>query len=208
MSRARSRRASPRSRHGARKDQHRNHARVAAETAAVIRKQLDPQYVADVKSFELGVRLFHRESLGKARQIFEKLSVSTYPEIADRARLHLRLCDQRQSRPAPNPKTAQEYYVLGVAELNARKLESAVEHLKRADRLEPNGDHIRYALAAAHALHGNTEVALEHLKAAIVLRPGNGFQARRDADFQSLASDQRFLSLVSGNAAASAAAGS
>jgi len=169
---------------------------------------LDPQYVAAIKSFEAGVRLFQRQSLAKARRIFEKLSASTYPEVADRARLHLRLCEQRKSRPDPPPRTAQDYYVLGVAELNARDLQSAVEHLKRADRLEPNGEHVRYALAAAHALQGNTDVALEHLKVAIALRPGNSFQARLDEDFRALASDHRFRKLVGANGSPSSEANS
>jgi tetratricopeptide (TPR) repeat protein len=195
------------SRHPARKDPHRNHTRVPAE-AAVKRHRTDPQYVAAIKSFEAGVRHFNRQRFEKARQIFEKLSSSSYPEVADRARLHLRLCEQRKSRSAPSPKTAQDYYVLGVAELNARQLESAVEHLNRAERLQPNREHIRYALAAAHALQGNTEFALEHLKVAIALRPENSFQARHDEDFTALVPDHRFRTLVGGNGSHAREAGS
>jgi tetratricopeptide (TPR) repeat protein len=83
-----------------------------------------------------------------------------------------------------------------VAELNARNLDLALEHLNKADKLAPNREDIRYALAAAHALQGNTDAALEHLKAAVALRPGNRFQARYDGDFRSLAADPRFRSLV------------
>jgi tetratricopeptide (TPR) repeat protein len=196
------------SRHPARKDPHGNHTRVSAE-AVVKRHRIDPQYVAAIRSFEAGVRHFNRQRFEKARQIFEKLSSSSsYPEVADRARLHLRLCEQRKSRSAPSPKTAQEYYVLGVAELNARQLESAVEHLNRAERLQPNREHIRYALAAAHALQGNTEFALEHLKVAIALRPENSFQARHDEDFTALVPDHRFRTLVGGNGSHAREAGS
>ena len=162
-------------------------------------RRTDPLYLAAVKNFEVAVRHFHAERFAKARQFFEKLVTSTYPEVADRARLHLRLCEQRQSRPAPAPKTAQDYYILGVAELNARQLESAIEHLSRAGRLEPKGGHVHYALAAAHALQRDTEAALEHLKAAITLDPRNAFQARDDEDFRALASDSRFQSLVGSN---------
>jgi tetratricopeptide (TPR) repeat protein len=183
-------------RHVARKPARRTHKGVLREAVVVDAKRTDPQYLVAVKSFEAGVRHFRAERFAKARQMFEKLSTSTYPEVADRARLHLRLCEQRRSRPLPSPKSAQDYYVLGVAELNARQLESALGHLSRADRLEPNGGHIRYALAAAHALQGNTEAALEHLKAAIILEPHNSFQARDDEDFRALTSDVRFRSLV------------
>lgn len=184
-----------RARHTTAKPARRTHKTTQAEKAVDTRRS-DPLYLAAVKNFEAAVRHFQAERFAKARQIFEKLSTSSYAEVADRARLHLRLCEQRLSRRAPAPKTAQDYYVLGVAELNARQLESAIEHLSRADRVEPKGGHIRYALAAAHALQGNTESALEHLKAAVTLEPRNAFQARDDEDFRALASDSRFRSLV------------
>lgn len=185
-----------RARHTTAKPVRRTHKATPAGKMVSDTRRTDPVYLATVKSFEAAVRHFRAERFAKARQLFEKLSTSTYSEVADRARLHLRLCEQRRSRPAPAPKTAQDYYVLAVAELNARQLESAIEHLGRADRLEPKGGHIRYAMAAAHALQGNTESALEHLKAAVTLEPRNAFQARDDEDFRALASDSRFRSLV------------
>lgn len=188
-----------RARHAAAKPGRRTHKTTASENVVIDARRTDPLYLAAVKNFEVAVRHFHAERFAKARQFFEKLVTSTYPEVADRARLHLRLCEQRQSRPAPAPKTAQDYYILGVAELNARQLESAIEHLSRAGRLEPKGGHVHYALAAAHALQRDTEAALEHLKAAITLDPRNAFQARDDEDFRALASDSRFQSLVGSN---------
>lgn len=158
---------------------------------------IDPQYLAAIKAFELAVRQFQKQSFAKARQTFAKLSDSSYPEVADRAKLHMRLCEQRKSRAtALALKSAQDYYVLGVAELNARQLDSAVAHLTKADRLEPNGEHIHYALAAAQALQGNADVAIVHLRRAVALRPQNSFQARGDDDFRSLLSDARFKALV------------
>jgi tetratricopeptide (TPR) repeat protein len=83
-----------------------------------------------------------------------------------------------------------------VAELNSRNLGMAVEHLGKACKLSPKSEDIRYALAAAYALEGNLDAALEHLRAAIELRPENRFQARQDKDFRSLMADPRFRSLV------------
>jgi len=37
----------------------------------------------------------------------------------------------------PAPRTAGDYHVLGVAELNVRELDRAVEHLRKAQKLEP-----------------------------------------------------------------------
>ena len=124
------------------------------------------------------------------------LRLSASREIAERARVHVRLCEQKLSKPAPAPKTPAEYYNLGVAALNARNLDLAVQLLGKADKAAANRDEIHYALAAAHALAGDTEAAFEHLKAAITLRPENRFLARHDEDLEPLRDDPRFRSLM------------
>jgi len=156
----------------------------------------DPQFRAALKNFSAATRLFRKESYAKAQQLFEKVASSPAHELAERARVHLALCQQRRARSAPAPKNPEEYYNVGVAELNARHLELAIEHLSKADKTAPNREHVKYALAAAHALQGNTDVAIEHLRVAIALRSGNRFLARSDEDFQPVASDPRFKRLV------------
>jgi len=162
----------------------------------VHRPQIDPRLVAAIKNFELGSRAIQRHNYTKAKAIFEKLAQGEVREVAERARVRLQLCQQKLRRSAPPPKSAEDYYTLGVAALNVRHLDEAVEHLGRASKLRSNQEHIRYTLAAAQALRGNAQLALEHLKAAIALRPANRIQARHDEDFQALASDSRFRALV------------
>jgi len=160
---------------------------------------VDEKHAAAVRNFEVGLHFEQRQNYRKARQVFEKLVNTAPADVADRARVHLRACAERLGATGPAPKTAGDYHVLGVAELNVRELDLAVEHLSKARKLDPKREEILYALAAAHALKGNREEALEHLQAAISLRPQNRFQARHDADFQPLAGDPRFLSLISQN---------
>jgi tetratricopeptide (TPR) repeat protein len=168
----------------------------APETSAQ-KRRTESQYQAAVKNFETAVRYLHKQNYDKAKEILEKVAEARVPEIAERARVHLRLCEQKLQATAPAPKDAEYSYNLGVAALNARNLELAIEHLGRADKIKPNQEHIRYALAAAHARQGNADTALEHLKASITLRPGNRSQARHDEDFASLVGDQRFKRLLS-----------
>jgi tetratricopeptide (TPR) repeat protein len=85
---------------------------------------------------------------------------------------------------------------VGIAELNRRELESAVQHLQQALKLAPKGDHILYALAAANALQGNRDQALAFLKQSINHRPENRFFAARDEDFNTLNEDSDFRQLV------------
>lgn len=167
-------------------------ARDAAERARV-----DGQFRAALKSFETATRLFQKRNYDKAKELFEKLAEGPVPEIAERARVHSSLCEQRLRSAERGPKTADELYTMGVAELNARNLDQAIEYLNKADKMSPSQEHIRYALAAAHAVRGNVETALEHLKASIALRSKNRAQARHDQDFAALAADSRFKRLIS-----------
>jgi tetratricopeptide (TPR) repeat protein len=168
---------------------------MAAQTTAG-EQRAHARYVTAVKNFEAGVRFFQKQNYEKAKEVFEKLAAGSVHEVANRAETYLRLCEQKLGRTVLAPKTAADYYNLGVAELNARNLNAAVEYLNKADRLAPNQDHVRYALAAAHTLLGNVDSALQHLKAAIGLRAANRFLASRDDDFRSLAADPRFRQLL------------
>jgi hypothetical protein len=62
-------------------------------------------------------------------------------------------------------------------------------------KLAPKADHI-YALAAANALRGDREQALNYLKQSIHCRPENRFMASRDIDFENLLEDADFKQLV------------
>ena len=159
-------------------------------------RQPEPEFLNAVKSYELGARAFHKQNFERAREIFEKLASSGVAGVAERARVHLRLCEQRLSRPAPAPKKPEDLYTLGVGALNSGRLDDAIEYLNKAQKSAPRLEHVRYALAAAYSLRGDAKDALENLKQAIALRPQNRILARRDEDFQALAADVRFRELV------------
>lgn len=160
------------------------------------RPHVDVQYQSAIKNFEEGVRAFQKQNYDKAAEIFERLVHSDARDVAERAHVHLRLCRQRSGRPAPRPKSADDYYALGVACLNAREFGLAAEHLSKADRMKPRQDHVQYALAVAHSQAGNPDEAIEHLEAALALRPENRIHARRDEDLLGLATDPRFRRLI------------
>lgn len=156
---------------------------------------VDEKHLASVRNFEAGLRYLQRENYQRARDVFEKLIATARSDVAHRSRMLLKVCVDRLRAKSPSPRTAGDYHVLGVAELNARDLDNAVEHLSKAEKLQPRSEEIRYALAAAHSLKGNADAAMEHLKEAIALRPENRFQARRDPDFHPLVGDSRFRQL-------------
>lgn len=157
-----------------------------------------------VKIYEAGVRLMHAEKFERARAEFDRL-VSTYPaetELVDRSSVLIQACDNRLSEAGPGPrlKGANDYYEVGVAEMNSGALAEAQEHLEHALKLLPKADHILYALAAVAALRGERGQALDYLSRSIVHRDENRFLAVNDVDFESLSEDPDFLSLVESDA--------
>lgn len=172
---------------------------IAAKPLTKKEMPVDERHVAAVHNFELGLQQEQRQNFRKAREIFEKLAATAPADVADRSRVHLRACSDRLGDNGPAPKTAGDYHLLGVAELNVGNLDHALELLLKAQKLEPKREEIRYALAAAYSLKGDSDLALEHLKASILLRPQNRFQARHDPDFHSLSADTRFKELLGSN---------
>ncbi len=156
----------------------------------------DPRVQAAIKSFGEAMQHFRRQNFTRAKEMFEKAALNAPSDIAARVRVHIHLCEQKLSKPRRMPRTPEDYYNLGVAELNARHLNSAVENLTKADKAAPKHEEILYALSAAQSLLGNADAAIEYLKNAIALRPENRFLAQHDDDFEPLRSEERFRLLV------------
>jgi len=141
----------------------------------------------------------HNEEFEKAMRCFEDLIAehAEEQEIQERAKVLLHACEKKiQEKGKTVLRSADDYYNVGIAELNRRELEAAIEHLQHALKLTPNGDHILYALATANALRGNRDEALQFLKQSISHRGENRFLALRDSDFDSLQEDSEFKHLV------------
>jgi hypothetical protein len=99
---------------------------------------------------------------------------------------------------------AGEAYAPGAFEVNIDvfqlfqqdKIEQAKEMITDAlGRFEDRGA-LTYNLACAEARLGETDSAVEHLRAALELRPGLSDLARGDTDLDALREDPRFVVLV------------
>ena len=170
-------------------------SRHQAQPHAKKRNQTSVDYETALKNFETALGHLRKQHYEKAAAFFEKVATSPVQEMAERARMHLRLCAQKRRQQAP-PKTAEDFYLQGVAALNNRDTERAIQYLAKSDKMVPNREHVHYALAVAHGLHGNPDPALIHLQTAIELQPANRVRACLDDDFQVLAADPRFGRLV------------
>ena len=146
--------------------------------------------------FESAVNLFNVNDFAKARGTFERLTANAAPDLAQRARVYLKICNQRLSRSSSQPRTADDHYNFGVQLANQGNLAEADEYLKKALKLAPKCDYVYYALATTSALRENAEEALGYLEKAMELNGQNRYLARNDPDFASLDEDPRFTELL------------
>jgi tetratricopeptide (TPR) repeat protein len=147
-------------------------------------------------SFEAGMKLFHARKLKDAREQFVEAAAGPESDVAQRARLHIAMCDRRLQKTTVLLGSAEDYYNYGVALINARNVTEARTHLEKALQIAPGADHIHYALALAQALSGDVANAYENLRRAIELEPRNRIIARQDADFGPLAHQPPFETLL------------
>jgi len=160
----------------------------------------DPDAAAkqqQLKLYEEALTLFQQQKFQRAKQTLERVAEGPSQELGERARVHIRICDQRISRPpAPVLKSAEDHYTQGVALMNLGRWDDAREHLDRARKAAPKADHIVYAMAVLDCLTGEADSAMDNLKIAIQLRPENRYHARNDEDFAFLQEDPRFTELL------------
>jgi tetratricopeptide (TPR) repeat protein len=147
-------------------------------------------------SFEAGMKLFHARQFKEARELFALASRGPERDVANRAQLHLAMCDRRLQQITVTLGSAEDYYNYGVALINSRNLTEARIHLEKALEMSPSADHVHYALALAQALSGDMVNAQQNLKRAIEIEPRNRLIARQDADFAPLANQPPFDALI------------
>ncbi len=156
-----------------------------------------PARQQQLKLYEEALTLFQQQKFQRAKQLLERVTEGPSKELVERACVHIRICDQRISRPpAPVLKSAEDHYTQGVALMNLGRWDDAREHLDRARKAAPKADHIVYAMAVLDCLTGEADSAMENLKFAIQLRPENRYHARNDEDFAFLQEDPRFTELL------------
>jgi len=156
-----------------------------------------PAKQQQLKAYEEALGFFQQQKYQRAKQSLERVLEGPSKELRDRALVHVRICDQRISRPpATAAKSAEDHYTQGVALMNLGRWDEAREHLDRARKAAPKADHVVYAMAALDCLTGEADSAMENLKMAIQLRPENRYHARNDEDFAFLQEDPRFTELL------------
>jgi tetratricopeptide (TPR) repeat protein len=123
-----------------------------AKTLRRPRKVIDPRVAEAMKIYAEGMKYFNKQSFRRARALFEKVASGFSRELAERARVHIAICEQRLQRPAPvRLRGTEDHYHYAVAKINTGEYDEANVHLHRALKLAPKADYVYYALATVAA---------------------------------------------------------
>ncbi len=142
------------------------------------------------------MQLLQEGKFEKARATFEKLIASGPPEVLERCRVYLSVCNDKLRQSARKFSSLEEQYDYAVSLFNTGDYEEAREHFDSILQHEPTADYAFYGLAALESMTGQVEECLAHLNQAIQLNPRNRIQARTDTDFHDMIDDPRFTELL------------
>jgi len=160
-------------------------------------------YLEAVAVYERGVEALQRHAFTAAAERFREV-LQRYPEepeLHERARLYLRVCERALQQQEPTPQTLEERIYAATLALNAGRDEEALRHLTRALADDAESGNVHYMLAVVHARRGNSEASLSHLRQAVELDPETRGGARRDPDLDSLRETEAFRQIVEAPAA-------
>ena len=156
----------------------------------------DPGFAQAVQNYEAGLKAMQEHKFERAKGFLEKVVANGPRELADRARMHLKTCNQQLTEASASFKTHEEHFEYAVSLLNAGQYDQARTHLEKILKQNPKADFAFYGLAVVDCLTGQVESSLKNLGEAIRMNPQNRFQARNDSDFQNMADDPRFTELL------------
>ena len=171
-------------------------AKTRTEALKNASRESQARFAQTLQGYEQGLRLLQTQKFDKAKLLFEKVIESGISELADRAKVHVNICNQQLEHIQNTFQTAEEHYDFAVSLMNLGDFVTAREHLEGLSTQRPTLDFVWYGLAVLECLTGRTTESLQHLGEAIRLNPGTRFQARNDSDFRNMADDPRFTELL------------
>src|SRR5215471_18831296 len=82
-------------------------------------------------AFESAMKLFHARKLKEARDLFQQATNGPERDVAQRANLHIAMCDRRLQQASVALRSSEDYYNYGIALINSRNLAEARAHLEK-----------------------------------------------------------------------------
>ncbi|PSH05288.1 MAG: hypothetical protein CXZ00_03835 [Acidobacteria bacterium] len=170
--------------------------KIKAESHRNAPEDTQVRFAQTLQGYEQALKLMQAQKFEKAKPLFEKVVESGISELADRAKVHINICNQHMEEVQNTFNTPEEHYDFAVSLMNLGDFVTAREHMEALSVQAPTLDFVWYGLAVLECLTGRTTESLQHLDQAIRLNPCNRFQARNDPDFKNMADDPRFTELL------------
>lgn len=171
-------------------------SKAAAKAPQKAQAKPDPRFTQAVQNYEAALKLMQTHKFDRAKAALEKVLEGPSAELADRARMHISICNQQLAKTSTSFKTPEEQYDYAISLMNGGDYDETRNHLGKLTKSHPKADYGFYGLALLDCLTGQVEDALRNLQQAIKLNPANRFQARNDSDFAAMADDPRFTELL------------
>jgi len=149
-----------------------------------------------LQEYQNAVQLMQDGRFEKARTLFDRLMREAPPEIAERTRMYLAVCERNSRTDSLTFRSPEEQYDYAVSLLNNGAYEEARDQFEEILASTPQADFAHYGIAVLNSMTGQAEEALDHLSRAIEINPANRIQARSDPDFVDMADDPRFTELL------------
>lgn len=167
-----------------------------ASRAAVKSSSAGAENQRALQDYQNALQLMQQGKYEKARAAFEKLVHEGPPEVLERSRVYIAVCERNCKSDAREFSTPEEQYDYAVSLLNSGSWEEARDQFEAILSSSPEADFAHYGMAVLSSMTGQAEEALDHLARAIELNPANRIQARSDPDFVDMADDPRFTELL------------
>jgi tetratricopeptide (TPR) repeat protein len=155
-------------------------------------------YQRAIKSYSACLELVQRKGWQQAsRSLADFIAeFAAERELAERARMYLRVCAQHLDAHDMTPKDFDEACYLAVVLANQGEYARALKALDMALAERPGSDRAHYLRASTLTLHGDRPAALAALRRAIELEDRNRVCASQDPDFRVLHDDEEFITLT------------
>jgi tetratricopeptide (TPR) repeat protein len=159
---------------------------------------------AITKRFDEAVTAFTRKDFPAARQQFTEIIESfrdsehySVLEITGRSNVYLRMVDAQLTPQKIELKSAEDVLNEGVYQLNAGRIDRALELFTELSRKSEKDPYVDFLMAIAYKRNENLASAFEHLKRCIEKDEHYKVIAFNEPDFESLLEKREFIDLVS-----------
>lgn len=147
-----------------------------------------------LSSYSQAVKAFRRGDCSKTKQYFEAF-IEKYPlekELIDRAKIYMKICEDKGKKDDFALKDFNDYYEMGVYNLNKGAYEEAIKLFNKALEKDSDEGKIFYLIGKAHFLMGDKDKFLDNLKSAIQVDKSFKIFAQNDMDIDDIKNDKKF----------------